>query len=232
MSDDRFAESSDASPSDVSLPDPHDPAASALPPPAPTIDLGGEAVGRPEKPLGPRRLALLQEQMARHQQELAQTPAHDPAEVDPELARRQRRMAELASRAAISSPEDRQLAEDAIAQTQSIAPITDEHPPRQEPAPHQDPVPWNATEADGEGPADPDTADAAEAADATVHPEAAPTEQEVAEPSAPVRAVDAQGLQLMEPQAYRSGSGWRPVLLGFVVVLVLAVVVLLIVLLL
>lgn len=210
MSDDRFAESNDVSPSDISLPGPHDPADVALDPPAPIIDLGGEAMGRPDRPLGPRRLALLQEQMARHQREIAEAQPGDPTRVDPELAQKQRRMAELASRAAVSSPEDRQLAEDAIAQTQSIAPITDDHPPRGESVPCQDE-------------ADPETEPGAQNPEQT---------EELDEPSAPVRAVDAQGLQLMEPEAYRSSAGWRTGLLATTAVLVLAAVILLIILLL
>ena len=128
MSDGRFAQDSDAAPDDITIPDPTDPDQQGLNPPAPIIDLGGDIAVGPSRPLGPRRLALLREQMAEHQQEIERSGAEDPAHVDPVLAQKQRRMAELASRAAISSEEDRQLADEAIAQTQSIRPVTDEYP--------------------------------------------------------------------------------------------------------
>lgn len=127
MSDGRFAQDSDAAPDDVTIPDPTDPAQQGLNRPAPIIDLGGDVEPGPSRPLGPRRLALLREQMAKHQQEIERSGTDDPTHVDPELAQKQRRIAELASRAAISSEEDRRLADEAIAQTQSIRPITDEY---------------------------------------------------------------------------------------------------------
>ncbi|MGX5359748.1 hypothetical protein [Kocuria sp. KH4] len=65
--------------------------------PAPIIDLGGDAVPvRPVKPLGPRRLARLQRELAERARELEQT-GEGPA--DPQLLERQRRFAELAAQA-------------------------------------------------------------------------------------------------------------------------------------
>ncbi|MUN61940.1 hypothetical protein GMA12_02055 [Kocuria sediminis] len=65
--------------------------------PAPIIDLGGGAVPvRPVKPLGPRRLARLQRELAERSRELEQTGG-GPA--DPELLEKQRRFAELAAQA-------------------------------------------------------------------------------------------------------------------------------------
>ncbi len=71
----------------------------AAPPagPAPIIDLGGDAVPvRPVKPLGPRRLARLQRELAERSRELEEAGG-SPA--DPELLEKQRRFAELAAQA-------------------------------------------------------------------------------------------------------------------------------------
>ncbi|MFW3385265.1 UNVERIFIED_CONTAM: hypothetical protein RF648_04630 [Kocuria sp. CPCC 205274] len=82
---------------DGAAPDPD--RAPAPPPsgPAPIIDLGGDGVPvRPVKPLGPRRLARLQRELAERARELEETGA-GPA--DPELLEKQRRFAELAAQA-------------------------------------------------------------------------------------------------------------------------------------
>ncbi|MDO4254527.1 MAG: hypothetical protein Q4C81_05195 [Kocuria sp.] len=120
MSQDRFLESSEPSPEDINVPDVVDfesNASSEEQLPAPEIDLGGGAEPAPksDKPLGPRRLALLREQMAQHAKELAENQNDDPEHVDEDLAQKQLRMAELASRAALSSDEDRVTAERAMA---------------------------------------------------------------------------------------------------------------------
>lgn len=283
MSEDRFPPPSDASPAEFDLPDSTDPDAGGMAPPAPYIDLGGDPVGLPEKPLGPRRLALLQEQLAQHQRDLERADSGDPEHVDPQLAAQQRRMAELASRAAIASQEDRELAEEAIAQTQSFAPIRDVEPePVTEPEPvsvveadaeteteaaaaadpavgdtFADPLPESAAddEADlpftSEEPEEPaDLPAATDDGDLTTPSDPAeegphgstvvgapdtgpePDSEPEPAPSAPVRAVDSQGLQLMEPKEYRSSGAVRTTLLSLAAVIVLALVALVLILLL
>lgn len=77
----------------------------ALPGPAPIIDLGGDAVPvRPVKPLGPRRLARLQRELAERSRELEEAGG-SPA--DPELLEKQRRFAELAAQAAAAQTDPR-----------------------------------------------------------------------------------------------------------------------------
>jgi hypothetical protein len=87
------------------LPQPGD-AHPGVPGPAPIIDLGGDAVPvRPVKPLGPRRLARLQRELAERSRELAEAGAPDSARegADPELLEKQRRFAELAAQAAAAN---------------------------------------------------------------------------------------------------------------------------------
>lgn len=300
MSDGRFAQDSDAAPDDVTIPDPTDPDQQGLNPPAPIIDLDGDIAVGPSRPLGPRRLALLREQMAEHQQEIERSGTEDPAHVDPVLAQKQRRMAELASRAAISSEEDRRLADEAIAQTQSIQPITDEYlasldeqeahetqpgtssleeapeevseqveqpdrasdeapsEPVIEATPWSEPVPVVPASEPAEEPARDDLEESSETAqpsdsaeehasslessegaeanaseqsspqDAAGAAGAAASDDEQA-PSEPVRAVNAQGLQLMDPKDYRTPSDWRTPVLTIAAILVLALLAVLII---
>lgn len=300
MSDGRFAQDSDAAPDDVTIPDPTDPDQQGLNPPAPIIDLDGDIAVGPSRPLGPRRLALLREQMAEHQQEIERSGTEDPAHVDPVLAQKQRRMAELASRAAISSEEDRRLADEAIAQTQSIQPITDEYlasldeqeahetqpgtssleeapeevseqveqperasdeapsDPVIEATPWSEPVPVVPASEPAEEPARDDLEESSETAqpsdsaeehasslessegaeanaseqsspqDAAGAAGAAASDDEQA-PSEPVRAVNAQGLQLMDPKDYRTPSDWRTPVLTIAAILVLALLAVLII---
>ena len=300
MSDGRFAQDSDAAPDDVTIPDPTDPDQQGLNPPAPIIDLDGDIAVGPSRPLGPRRLALLREQMAEHQQEIERSGTEDPAHVDPVLAQKQRRMAELASRAAISSEEDRRLADEAIAQTQSIQPITDEYlasldeqeahetqpgtssleeapeevseqveqpdrasdeapsDPVIEATPWSEPVPVVPASEPAEEPARDDVEESSETAqpsdsaeehasslessegaeanaseqsspqDAAGAAGAAASDDEQA-PSEPVRAVNAQGLQLMDPKDYRTPSDWRTPVLTIAAILVLALLAVLII---
>ena len=296
MSDGRFAQDSDAAPDDVTIPDPTDPDQQGLNPPAPIIDLDGDIAVGPSRPLGPRRLALLREQMAEHQQEIERSGTEDPAHVDPVLAKKQRRMAELASRAAISSEEDRRLADEAIAQTQSIQPITDEYlasldeqeahetqpgtssleeapeevseqvdqsdetpsDPAIQATPWSEPVPVVPASEPAEEPARDDVEESSETAqpsdsaeehasslessesaeanaseqsspqDAAGAAGAAASDDEQA-PSEPVRAVNAQGLQLMDPKDYRTPSDWRTPVLTIAAILVLALLAVLII---
>ncbi|MFD3801579.1 hypothetical protein ACFWQJ_10910 [Kocuria palustris] len=300
MSDGRFAQDSDAAPDDVTIPDPTDPDQQGLNPPAPIIDLGGDIAVGPSRPLGPRRLALLREQMAEHQQEIERSGTEDPAHVDPVLAQKQRRMAELASRAAISSEEDRQLADEAIAQTQSIRPVTDEYPasldeqeahetqpgtssleeapeevseqveqpdrasdetpsdPAIQATPWSEPVPVVPASEPAEEPARDDleessetaqpsdsakehvsSLESSEGAEANASEQSSPLEAAGAAgaaasddeqaPSEPVRAVNAQGLQLMDPKDYRTPSDWRTPVLTIAAILVLALLAVLII---
>ena len=58
------------------------------------------------KPLGPRRLARLQREMAEHARQLQQTPpSHDGDQVDEALLAKQRRLAELALRGLVTVEE-------------------------------------------------------------------------------------------------------------------------------
>ena len=178
--------------------------------------------------------------MAEHQKEIAEKSSDDPSRVDPELAQKQRRMAELASRAAIASDEDRQLAEDAIAQTQSIPPITDEHLAARDAEPSTDePASEEPVREDDVASGEPEQRDAtpvvehpveqADDADERSPEEIAPVEstEDEQEPSSPVRAVNAQGLQLMEPKDYRSSPDWRTPALSIAAILILALAVVL-----
>lgn len=85
-------------------------------PPAPMIELDAPPQDGPVKPLGPRRLARLQREMAEHARQLQQTPpSHDGDQVDEALLAKQRRLAELALRAAAANAQDRQDADRAAA---------------------------------------------------------------------------------------------------------------------
>ncbi|MFW6187466.1 MAG: hypothetical protein ACOC84_05675, partial [Actinomycetota bacterium] len=67
--------------------------------PAPIIDLGEDAVPvRPARPLGPRRLARLQRELAERARELEEAGGSP----DPDLSEGQRRFAELAARTEIT----------------------------------------------------------------------------------------------------------------------------------
>jgi hypothetical protein len=95
----------DAEQQPAGLPQPGD-AHPGVPGPAPIIDLGGDAVPvRPVKPLGPRRLARLQRELAERSRELAEAGAPDPTRggADPELLEKQRRFTELAAQAAAAN---------------------------------------------------------------------------------------------------------------------------------
>ncbi|GAA1756732.1 hypothetical protein [Kocuria aegyptia] len=67
------------------------------PGPAPIIDLGEDAVPvRPVKPLGPRRMARLQRELAERSRELEEAGGNS---ADPELLEKQRRFLEIAAQA-------------------------------------------------------------------------------------------------------------------------------------
>lgn len=85
-----------------------------VPGPAPMIELDTPVDAEPVKPLGPRRLARLQRQMAEHVREIQEAEQHGTGEVDPDLLIKQQRLAELALRAAAANQEDRQAAANAI----------------------------------------------------------------------------------------------------------------------
>ncbi|MBO4145606.1 hypothetical protein QWJ06_02980 [Kocuria rhizophila] len=87
-----------------------------LSPPAPMIELDTPPQENAVKPLGPRRLARLQREMAEHARQLQETPAQDGGEqVDDALLAKQRRLAELALRAAAANEQDRRDADRAAA---------------------------------------------------------------------------------------------------------------------
>ncbi|NHU84193.1 hypothetical protein GWK18_01010 [Kocuria sp. JC486] len=219
MSQDRYPEPDGTSPVNADVPDEivNIPSgdAEALDLPAPEIDLGGTPSEAADKPLGPRRLALLREQMEQHQKELEQNQSDDPEHVDPDLAMKQRRMAELASRAALASEEDRATAERASASRTSDdgAPVP--------------PVPTPASAGSGSTATGARAADRAESDGESSGPA---SDTDTQEPGQPVSALDAEGLELLEPSKYRESGGGKTFLLvlAAVVLLALAVVILLI----
>lgn len=275
-------ENGEPSPGDISVPDVVNFESNALDLPAPEIDLGGGAPGADaDKPLGPRRLALLREQMEQHVKEVAENQSDDPEYVDQELAQQQVRMATLASRAALSSDEDRMAAERAMAEASEASddaqPMTSSIPsdqvrrrdlrgdppadvdeaerepepvPDVEPEPVPDVEPESVADVEPEPVTDPEPLKHAEpesVADAESEP---PTDAEPdftgesesavpsgaaassteSEPAQPVSALDAQGLELMEPGDYRQSSHLKTIMLvlAAVVLLAVAVIVLLI----
>ncbi|WP_112235011.1 hypothetical protein [Kocuria sp. BT304] len=85
-------------------------------PPAPMIELDTPHQEQPVKPLGPRRLARLQREMAEHAQQVQEAERRTGgAEVDDALLATQRRLAELAVRAAAANEQDRRDADRAVA---------------------------------------------------------------------------------------------------------------------
>lgn len=82
--------------------------------PAPMIELDAPVNSGPVKPLGPRRLARLQREMAAHAQEIQKAETANSGEVDQDLLLKQQRFAELALRAAAANEQDRQDAQAAL----------------------------------------------------------------------------------------------------------------------
>lgn len=259
-------------------------------PPAPMIELDTPHQEQPVKPLGPRRLARLQREMAEHAQQVQEAERRTGgAEVDDALLATQRRLAELAVRAAAANEQDRRDADRAVA-AQSEGPgapgdgAAGDARPTPPPAQNEYVTITFPGAAAGAGGgvelgarlADPaslpssavhygpvtettsipvvaphparaasSTGTSAPAEDAPAHgtggeprSAAAPeTSHPVAEsrgttwdpaPAPPVRAVDAEGLELLEPRAYtRVASGTR-VLLALLLVVIAALAVVLI----
>ena len=87
-----------------------------LSPPAPMIELDTPQQAQPVNPLGPRRLARLQREMAEHAQRIQESEAQaGGGAVDEELLAAQHRLADLAVRAAAANDRDREDAERALA---------------------------------------------------------------------------------------------------------------------
>ncbi|MCT1616398.1 hypothetical protein [Kocuria marina] len=92
-------------------------------PPAPVIELDTPQHTGAVKPLGPRRLARLQREMAEHARQIQESERTGGGEVDDALLATQRRLADLAMRAAAANEQDRQAAElAAAAEPASTAP--------------------------------------------------------------------------------------------------------------
>lgn len=85
-----------------------------VPGPAPVIDLDGPTETGPVRPLGPRRLARLQREMAEHAQEIHEAEQSNAGAVDQDLLLKQQRFAELALRAAAANEQDRKDAQSAL----------------------------------------------------------------------------------------------------------------------
>ena len=254
-----------------------------LSPPAPMIELDTPVSSKAVKPLGPRRLARLQREMAEHAREIQDAErANRGTGVDDALLAKQQRLADLAVRAAAANERDRHDAQRALARSGDAAapeasgaaaagvmvpgtatpragvprtttagiPAPGTHDPRAQ-APDATATSWPASPVDyGPGPATtqipiyiaPAEATAAPAAaEPAAGPEAGPGERaggdaaasstedsHHAPPGRPVRAVDAEGLELLEPGAYRSRGGWMRWLLVLLLLVVAALAVVLI----
>ncbi|WP_270259509.1 hypothetical protein [Kocuria marina] len=85
-------------------------------PPAPVIELDTPQHTGTVKPLGPRRLARLQREMVEHARQIQESERTGGGEVDDALLATQRRLADLAMRAAAANEQDRQAAERATAE--------------------------------------------------------------------------------------------------------------------
>lgn len=85
-----------------------------VPGPAPIIELEAQVDSGPVKPLGPRRLARLQREMAAHAEEIHEAEQSSGGEVDQDLLLKQQRFAELALRASAANEQARQDAETAL----------------------------------------------------------------------------------------------------------------------
>lgn len=85
-----------------------------VPGPAPMIELDNPVESGSVKPLGPRRLARLQREMAAHAKEIQEAEQANAGEVDQDLLLKQQRFAELALRAAAANEQDRKDAEAAL----------------------------------------------------------------------------------------------------------------------
>lgn len=110
--------------------------------PAPIIETDSPLPPGPVKPLGPRRLARLQREMAEHQRQVEEAERRNAGRVDEDLLLKQQRFAELAVRAAAANEQDRSDAEAAVraAQSSQSSPGTEpsgtgqRHDPQSDPA--------------------------------------------------------------------------------------------------
>ena len=239
-------------------------------PPAPVIEVDGPDLQAPVKPLGPRRLARLQREMAEHARQLQEAEQHSGVgEVDDALLAQQRRLAELAVRAAAASEQDRADADRSAASSTATDPVRPTDGPAgvaegehltitfpglgagqeseedvrfSDPASlpsspvHYGPVTATTQIPLTVGPGPEPTAGATVSEPATERADQDATSSDTPElvqdaepaPASPVRAVDAEGLELLEPKAYTRGASGTRVLLGLLLVVIAALAVALI----
>ena len=233
--------------------------------PAPVIDLDGPTETGPLRPLGPRRLARLQREMAEHAQEIHEAEQSNAGAVDHDLLLKQQRFAELALRAAAANEQDRQDAQSALRARdagQGVGAGADLNPTAGEETitvffPDSATV-GSSLAADplrvdpGHFPSSPLAAasnphtvtisvvPAASSGDKAVsEPDALPSEdstdadprpsEQASAPGSPIRAVDAQGLDLLEPGDYKQRSGALVPLLVLLVLVIAALIAVLII---
>ncbi|MEX5276427.1 hypothetical protein [Kocuria sp. CPCC 205261] len=272
-------------------------------PPAPVIELDTPQHTGTVKPLGPRRLARLQREMVEHARQIQESERTGGGEVDDALLATQRRLADLAMRAAAANEQDRQAAERATAEEPTAlgngpaasgpagealarpasegsvpgdtvssghapaapgigqAPVTPPQPVHDEPEPEYFTItfpPALMTQATGvslgKSLADPASLPASpvrygpvtetsripviqaphrdrtpegthEAAAGAASSTPETRSETVAPPAEPVRAVDAEGLTLLEPGAYSRGASTTRVVLALLVAVIVALVV-------
>ena len=272
-------------------------------PPAPVIELDTPQHTGTVKPLGPRRLARLQREMVEHARQIQESERTGGGEVDDALLATQRRLADLAMRAAAANEQDRQAAERATAEEPTAlgntpaasgpagealarpasegsvpgdtvssghapaapgigqAPVTLPQPVHDEPEPEYFTItfpPALMTQATGvslgKSLADPASLPASpmrygpvtetsripviqaphrdrtpegthEAAAGAASSTPETRSETVAPPAEPVRAVDAEGLTLLEPGAYSRGTSTTRVVLALLVAVIVALVV-------
>lgn len=276
-------------------------------PPAPVIELDTPQHTGAVKPLGPRRLARLQREMVEHARQIQESERTGGGEVDDALLATQRRLADLAMRAAAANEQDRQAAERATAEEPTAlgngpaasgpagealarpasegsvpgdtvssghapaapgigqAPVTPPQPVHDEPEPEYFTItfpPALMTQATGvslgKSLADPASLPASpvrygpvtetsripviqaphrdrtpegthEAAAGAASSTPETRSETVAPPAEPVRAVDAEGLTLLEPGAYSRGTSTTRVVLALLVAVIVALVVALVI---
>ena len=278
-----------------------------LSPPAPMIELDTPPQEDAVKPLGPRRLARLQREMVEHARQIQESERTGGGEVDDALLATQRRLADLAMRAAAANEQDRQAAERATAEEPTAlgngpaasgpagealarpasegsvpgdtvssghapaapgigqAPVTPPQPVHDEPEPEYFTItfpPALMTQATGvslgKSLADPASLPASpvrygpvtetsripviqaphrdrtpegthEAAAGAASSTPETRSETVAPPAEPVRAVDAEGLTLLEPEAYSRGTSTTRVVLALLVAVIVTLVVALVI---
>ncbi|WP_348614528.1 hypothetical protein [Kocuria rhizophila] len=260
-----------------------------LSPPAPMIALDTPPQEDAVKPLGPRRLARLQREMAEHARQLQETPAQNGGEqVDDALLAKQHRLAELALRAAAANEQDRRDADRAAAAqpttpgetnpgggtpgrgaapaasepagskyftitfpgaAQATAggmdlgsrvadpaslpasavhygPVTTQIPAIPSPPPAEEPTTGAQRTSDGTARSDTEAAGDEHAPAASS--ESADRAADAPAPAGPVRAVDAEGLELLEPKEYTRGTAAPKVLITLLLVVLAALAVVLV----